>query len=167
MDIWIKRCNKEAMCVYCRKPITKGSMMVVGKLWLGRDKVTKELKPRRFIKMLYWHAENSEGRHCWEEQGINHAKSVPVVETRGRKKLPLPPEQAVLRRKLLIRRGSILQSINHELESDCINTDRLIHLGHRLEDLKTQISLCGGIPPGWTVPQGTTPPRKEGQPSCQ
>lgn len=139
MDIWMRVARKRAKCRWCDKPIETGEYEVVGKLWLRRDGVA-----RIWTIMLRWHPQ------CWIDQAKHKLRERPtIVETRGKKKLPLTDEQRVSRVKILMRRAAVVQRINAEMDNGKKDIDKIIHLGGMLEKLKEEIELVGGIPKSW------------------
>jgi len=102
--------------------------MVKGRLW----------RPGKWTLNFYWHP------NCWVEQGIAEMEKRPVIESRGRKSLPITNEQQEKRLGVLKRRGSVIQRLKRE--TDPVKT---LHLGEMLEDLKEEIKPLGGVPIGW------------------
>jgi len=128
MDIWITLCRKTAKCKYCPQHILKGNPMVKGRLW----------RSGKWTLNFYWHP------NCWVEQGIAEMEKRPIIESRGRKSLPITVEQRELRICLLKRRGSVIQRLKRETDPV-----KMLHLGEMLEDLKEEIKPLGGVPVGW------------------
>ncbi|GAG89138.1 unnamed protein product [marine sediment metagenome] len=88
---------------------------------------------------------------CWIDQAIAALESKPVVETRGRKKLPMADEVRAARLKILMRRAAVTQRIRIEMAKVAgeQNIDRIIHLGGELNKLKEEIEPLGGVPESW------------------
>lgn len=128
MDIWITRCRKTARCKYCEKPILVSEPIVKGRLW----------RRKKWTLNFYWHPD------CWVEQGIAEMEKRPVIETRGRKSLPLTAEIQEKRICLLKRRASVIQRLKRETDPV-----KVLHLGEMLEDLKEEIKPLGGVPKTW------------------
>ncbi len=138
MDIWITRCRKERACKHCPEKIHNLSPMVVAKVWLRR-------KGKSWSKEIAWHPQ------CWIDQGVAAMELRPIVERRGRTRLPMTDDVKIARGKVLRRRGAVLQRIHKELEREDkpSNLDRVIHFGRLLEGLRQDISVLGGVPRSW------------------
>jgi len=150
MDIWLTTCKKKAKCSYCEELIELGEPVVYGRLWLRTKE--GEYKPRRFVKRFRWHAQKGdEKKCCWLEQALNNLANNPYIETRGRKRLVLPPEIREKRLKVLRRRAKVVQQLRTETEEqpERQDIDEIIRLGGILARLKEEIEPLGGVPKGW------------------
>jgi hypothetical protein len=128
MDIWITRCRKKAKCRYCGQPIVKDNPMVKGKLW----------KRDHWPISLYWHP------NCYIEQGIAEMEKRTIIETRGRRPLPIDDDAREKRTNILKRRASVIQRLKKETDHE-----RILHLVEMLDNLKEEIKPLGGVPKGW------------------
>jgi len=143
MDTWVKVARKKAKCNYCGGDIEKGSYMVVVKSWRNR-----EGEPRKWMVFFRYHAEK-DGKCCYIEQAKAALERREIVETRGKKKLPITDEMKAARRRVLLRRASVLQRIRAEMEKEEQSVDKIIHLGGLLVQLKEEIEKLGGAPKSW------------------
>lgn len=103
------------------------------------------MEPQRWSFFMRFHLQ------CWIDQAIAALESKPVIETRGRKKLPMTDDIRAARLKVLMRRAAVTQRIRIELTKPVEeqDMDRVIHLGGEINKLKDEIELLGGVPESW------------------
>lgn len=143
MNVWMKRCRREAKCRFCEKPIEKGGYLVFCS-WYKKTK-DKAGAPQTWQFHMSFHPQ------CWIDQAIIELEKSPPAETRGRKRLPMTDEVKEKRIKILRRRGAVLQRIRNELAKpeEERSIDRIIHFGDKLNELKEEIVPLGGVPSSW------------------
>jgi len=152
MDIWMKKCVRQAICNYCGSPILNGDYIICGRYWIKHKSDIGTDKGMYRHKNYYWHCVNSEGIHCWEEQAKFAIDNMPVVVSkRGRKKLNLAPEDRKERLRILNSRSTITYKIREELAKPDEDRDfsYLAHLGGELIKMKERIADFGGVPKSW------------------
>ena len=118
--------------------------MVVCKYY--RDgKKSAEGERQRWTFFLHFHPQ------CWIDQAIAKLKDRVVVETRGRKMIPMDDATRAARWKIMMRRAAVTQRIRREVEKPAEeqSTERIIHLGSMLNSLKEEIEVVGGVPESW------------------
>lgn len=130
MNVWMRKCRKQAVCRYCKQPILNKDFMVVGQHRKGKWRFNR-----------YWHPE------CWIIQAKQKVEGKEYQETRGCKKMEIGEEDRKKRFKILARRASVLQRIKIAVgKEDYVN---IVHLGEMLEKLREEIEPLGGIPAAW------------------
>lgn len=139
MNVWIRKTRKQCTCAYCLKPILKGEYQVVCQHYM-------HLRSGRT-----WWKRRSFHPQCWIDQAVAEIEKRPVVETRGRNKLPMADDSRAARTAIMRRRASIIQRIKREVSitEEEQNIDRIIHLGELLNKLKDEIEPYGGVPESW------------------
>lgn len=145
MNVWMKKCRKQATCKYCPNPIVKGEYMVVCKYY-RRTRRESGGEAQKWKFFMRFHPQ------CWIDQAIAALEKRGIVETRGRKKLEMSDEVRGARLKIMMRRASIVQRIRRELTKPAEeqDMDRVIHLGGMLNKLKEEIEPLGGEPKAWS-----------------
>ena len=144
MEVWLTRCRRRATCKYCSESILKGEYMIVTRMSRLRRDAEGNQVLRRWRIDKFWHPD------CWmknAKQAIDERQ--PLPETRGRKKLNLSPEAAEKRRKVLMRRASVMQRLRDEMDNGECNVEKLIHLGSLLQSCKEEIEQYGEVPKSW------------------
>lgn len=144
MDIWITRAKRLASCRYCPKPVTKGQIIVMGKSWSRNKEVT-----RRWSFKFIWHI------GCWIKQGIQaleekERRELPFARIRT-KRIILSDEDMEKRRKLILRRGAIIQRIKAETGKRPLeqSIEKIVKWGEQLDTIKEQVTVLGGVPKKW------------------
>ena len=144
MNVWMKVCRKQAACNFCPKPILNGEYMVVCKYY---RKTRREAggESQKWTFFLRFHPQ------CWIDQAVARLKERVVVETRGRKKIPMTDSVRAARWKIMMRRAAVTQRIRREVEKPAEeqSIERIIHLGSMLNSLKEEIEVVGGVPESW------------------
>ena len=145
MDIRVGRCNKPVQCAHCLESITVGEIAIFGKIWY------RQTSMKHWSKNLHWHGKRSrDGQCCWLVQAIEYLASKPYVETRGRRAILMSKEKRDERLCLLRQRARLVQRLKLLMTSpDQTDIDKVIVIGSKIETLKEQIALVGGIPKSW------------------
>lgn len=143
MNVWIKKCHKQAACKYCPKPIVNGEYMVVCKYYRKTKSAAGD--PQKWGFFMRFHPQ------CWIDRAVAELESRVYTETRGRKKIEMLDETRVARLKIMMRHAAVVQRIKREVEKseNSYQVDRIIHLGEMLGKLKEEIEPLGGIPKSW------------------
>ena len=144
MYVWMRKCRRQASCRHCPKPILNGEYMVICRYY-KRTRREDGGNNQNWSFTIHFHPQ------CWIDQAIAALEEKPIVETRGKKKLSMTDDMREARFAVLRRRGSVLQRIRREIEKSAEeqNTDRIIHLGGLLNQLKEEIEPLGGVPESW------------------
>jgi hypothetical protein len=130
MNVWMTKCSRQTGCNWCPEPIEKTEHMVVTSYYRGKWLIKK-----------YYHPE------CWIAQGKEALERRIKVDNRGGVRLHIPPEAKKERRKIAVRRASVIQRIKKAYERN--DVDNMIHLGVMLQQLKEEIEPYGGVPKKW------------------
>lgn len=150
MDIWISSCKKPVKCSHCEELIETGEPTVFGKLWLKHTEEGGEA--RRWVKNLRWHAQRKrDGQCCWLVAGLDYLAKNPPVDRRGGKSLMLPKDIREERLRILRTRARLVAKLR-ELMLAPLNqkdTDQIIAIGSRIEEMKERIQNFGGPPKTW------------------
>jgi hypothetical protein len=134
MDVWMTWNKRIAKCKYCEKEILVSTPMVVGQ--------TK--KGNRTYRM-YFHPQ------CWVDNGMVYLNNNPYTSgCRGRKKLPLSPDDS-RKRFLLIRRYNTLKSRKKNLKRFPDDILESIRLEDKMRGIMVEMENIGGIPSKWAV----------------
>lgn len=147
MDVWLTKCKKTVSCSYCLEDITTTEPMVAGKLWLRQSN-----DGNRFTKQFRWHAKRTrDGQCCWLVEGLEYLSAHPAIEHRGRKRLVLPAEIKERRLFILRQRARLVQKLKLLVLDGVVNSDlsRIMALGEKLESLRANMVLLGGVPKSW------------------
>lgn len=139
MNVWVRRTKRRSTCSYCQGEITNGSYQVVCQHYVKTSGGKN------------WWFRRSFHPQCWIDQAIAELEKIPVVETRGKKRMQLTDDDRAKRRSIILRRGSVIQRIKKEMakpEEDR-DVDKIIRLGAMLEKLKEEIRYYGGVPKSW------------------
>ena len=154
MDIWIKDCTRTCICVHCKKDIALHTPMIVGKYWSKNNGIS-------YAHIVHWHVRREEDSVCcWIEQGLSGLKerSQNRIETRGNHLMLIPSEMRSARLKLLQRHARLMQMLREEMEKLATDSasshpvgswQRVSLIGLKLESLKAEINLVGGVPASW------------------
>ena len=140
LSVWIRKTRRQGTCVCgCGEKILNGEYQVVCQHYM-KLRSGKTWWKRRIFKPQHW-----------IDQAIAELEKRPVVETRGRKKLPMTDDSRAARTAILRRRGSVLQRIRREVEGpkEEQDIDNIVHLGGMLNKLKEEIEPYGGVPKSW------------------
>lgn len=140
--VWIRRTTRHAKCFHCGKNIPKHDYMVVTQLYKDRAP-SPEGKHRAWWTIRRFHPQ------CWIDQGIAAIKAIPVVESRGRKRVPMRDDTRTARLKIMQRRASIMQRLKKATIETPYDIDKIIHLGQMIDELKAEIIEQGGLPKSW------------------
>ena len=140
--VWIKKCKKQSVCKHCNKPIVKGSYLVMCQMY-------KERKSNEDSKKKAWWFFRRFHPQCWIDQGIAAVEKIPVVESRGRKRVPMTDNTRAARFKIMQRRASIMQRLKKSTLEVPYDIDKIIHLGQMIDELKAEIIEQGGLPKSW------------------
>lgn len=140
MDIWITWCKRESKCEFCPEPVMKHTPIVIGKQWFSHGQVKK------FVKIHKWHP------MCWIKQGLINLENIPYVsKVPGRKKIDMPEDMRIARRKVLARRAAYIQRLRETIESDDCDHEAVVRITEKLEQLKVEIEPLGGVPEKWKI----------------
>ena len=140
--VWIKKCKKQSICKHCGKPIVKGSYLVMCQMYRESKKEDNGGKKNWWLFRRF-HPQ------CWIDQGIAAVSKIPVVETRGRKRVPMTDGTKSARFKIMQRRASIMQRLKKATVEVPYDIDKIIHLGTMIDELKAEIIEQGGLPKSW------------------
>ena len=137
MNVWIRKTRKKVPCACnCGGIILKGSFQVVCQHYM-------KLKGGR----TWWFRRSFIPEH-WIAQGIAEVEKIPVVETRGKKKMHITDADRDARTAILRKRGSVVQRIKNVMDNGG-DVSTLIHLGELINKLKDEIEPLGGVPKSW------------------
>jgi len=131
-------CKRTAKCKYCEKPIEKATPMVKCRTVKG-----KEVKLTHY---MYFHPQ------CWVTNGMNYLNNNPYNPgLRGRRTLPLSPEDSRARYLLLRKYAALKQRLNNIVTKFPDNLEPTLRIEEQMQQVMIEISLVGGIPPKWLL----------------
>lgn len=140
MNVWIRVTRKRVKCYYCEKMIETGDYQVVCSYF-----VKLKHSEKTWTKAMHFHIESP---NCWLDRAKVELQSRLYTEKRGRKKDIISDEDRAKRKKILMRRASVVQRIGQEMEGDK-RPAKLLHLTELLEKLAVEIESVGGVPKSW------------------
>lgn len=140
MNVWIKITRKRVLCHYCNQFIETSEFQVVCVYFMKLRNSSKT-----WTKSMHFHAKDPS---CWVDRAIVQLEMKPYSENRGRKANPISDDVKVQRQKILRRRASVIQRINHEMD-DGKRPAKIEHLTGLLEQLAVEIEPLGGVPESW------------------
>lgn len=137
-DVWITWCKRISKCKYCEDFIKVREPVVKCKFWMAG----------RWSYKISFHPQ------CYIEQGLARLREKPyeyMKRSTGRPKLAINQEDGRARYLLLRRRASIMQRRRWlaEMLPNETAMQRLIALDEKLDELKVEMELCGGVPKSW------------------
>lgn len=144
MDIWAKRVGRIAHCrCGCGQTMAAGEIAIVGST---RKQSHKDGK--MWIRKLYWIPDH------WLAQAVQSVDRTPHIESRGRKRLLMSPEDKVARQKIIMKKASVVQRIrklreNGDGELSENNLGKLMHYGELINQYKVELEVLGGVPKSW------------------
>lgn len=143
-NVTVSWCTRQAQCRWCEQPVEAGTPMVSVFFWnRGVD------GKRGWNVKHHYHLLRSDGKHCWDEQGLDYLKLNPYVPyIRGRRmKLSKKDSRS---RLLILKRKAELDQRRRNLKPDAPEyTLRLAVIEAKVAGLAAEILDYGGMPKSW------------------
>lgn len=136
MNVWIRKARKRSDCYYCKKPVETGEYQVVCQWFM-------KVKSRFWEKKMLFHPQ------CWIDRAVAELETKFIVETRGKERMQLSDDDRVKRVKILARRASMMQRLSVKMGVKPVDFSKVDRLLDKMEGLKGEIELVGGVPKSW------------------
>ncbi len=136
MNVWIRKARKKSDCYHCHKPVETGEFQVVCQWFM-------KVRSKTWQKKMLFHPQ------CWIDRAVAELSTKHIVETRGRKRNQISDDDREKREKILRRRASFVQRLNVKMNEFPTDYGKVGRLLDRLEELKVEIELVGGVPKSW------------------